>query len=51
MNEQGKDLCARGQREYLRHRLDQLVVLGLGLRLDDVVVDEPGLELGIRPVL
>lgn len=36
-------------REYARHELNQLVTLDLGLGLDDVVVDEPELELGIRP--
>ena len=38
-----------GQGGYARHQLDQLITLDLGLGLDDVVVDEPGLELGIGP--
>lgn len=41
--------CTCGQREYARHQLDQFISLDLGLGLNDVVVDEPGLELRIRP--
>ena len=38
-----------GQRQYARYQSNQLVTFDLGLGLDDVVINEPGLELGIRP--
>lgn len=43
------DPCPCGQGEYVRHNLDQLVTFDLSLGLNDVVIDEPGLELRVRP--
>lgn len=41
--------CIREQREHARHHLDQLIPFDLSLGLDDFVIDEPGLEVRIRP--
>jgi hypothetical protein len=39
----------RGRREYVRCHLDQLIALDLSLGFDDIVVDEPRFEFGVRP--
>ena len=39
--------CGHG--EYARHQFDKFIALDLGFRLDDVVVDKPGLDLRVGP--
>lgn len=39
----------RRRKTNARHQFDQLITPGLGLGLNDVVVDEPSIDLGVGP--